>query len=125
MEISNLFSILLWLAAILSFIGFALSPNDYSNLYLAVTIIIVILVSGTCSYLQYRSSETLLESFKTMNISEVTVIRDARILKINMIDLVKGDVVKIQMGNKIPADCRIFSSNGMKVDNSSLTGESD
>lgn len=37
--------------------------------------------------------------------------------------LVAGDVVKVELGKKIPADLRILESVGMKVDNSSLTGE--
>jgi sodium/potassium-transporting ATPase subunit alpha len=124
LEISNLFSILLWIAAILSFVGFALAPNDYSNLYLAITLIIVILISGLCSFLQYKSSETILESFKTMNIAHASVIRDKRQVKVNVTELVKGDVIKIKMGEKIPADIRVFTSNLLKVDNSPLTGES-
>lgn len=39
--------------------------------------------------------------------------------------LVVGDVVKVQLGKKIPADLRIIDSVGMKVDNSSLTGETE
>ena len=39
--------------------------------------------------------------------------------------LVVGDVVKIELGKKIPADLRVIDSQGMKVDNSSLTGETD
>ena len=39
--------------------------------------------------------------------------------------MVVGDVVKIELGKKIPADLRVIDSQGMKVDNSSLTGETD
>ncbi len=39
--------------------------------------------------------------------------------------LVVGDVVKVELGKKIPADLRIIDSQGMKVDNSSLTGETE
>jgi len=43
---------------------------------------------------------------------------------VQAIDLVPGDIVIIEFGKRIPADLRILESNGMKVDNSSLTGES-
>ena len=42
---------------------------------------------------------------------------------IDAIELVRGDLIKIELGKKIPADIRIVDSQGMKVDNSSLTGE--
>jgi sodium/potassium-transporting ATPase subunit alpha len=40
-------------------------------------------------------------------------------------ELVRGDLIKIELGKKIPADIRIVDSQGMKVDNSSLTGETE
>ena len=55
-EISNYFSILLWIAAALSFVGYGLSPADYSNLWLAVVIIAIILLSGLFSFIQNQKS---------------------------------------------------------------------
>jgi sodium/potassium-transporting ATPase subunit alpha len=50
------------------------------------------------------------------------VIRGGIEKSISSIKLVQGDLIKIELGKKIPADIRIVQSNGMKVDNSSLTG---
>lgn len=66
----------------------------------------------------------MMESLKNMQTSEVAVIRGGINKRVNIVELVKGDVVVIKTGDKIPADCRIFVSNGMEVDNSALTGES-
>lgn len=123
-EITNLFAILLWIAAVLSFIGYGLAPEDKSNLWLAVFIICIIFVTGFLSYFQGRKSERILETFRSFGISQVTVIREGKIKKVSGIDLVRGDVVKINTGEKIPADIRVFNSNDLQIDNSPLTGES-
>lgn len=51
--------------------------------------------------------------------------RKNRILSINVCDLVRGDVIIVETGNKVPADSRIFFASGMMVDNASITGESE
>ncbi len=123
-EITNVFSNLLWGAAILSFIGFGLSPDDKSNLWLGVVIVLIILISGSFSFYQNKKSEMIMETFRSFTISQVTVIRNGNISKIPGINLVRGDVVKITAGEKIQADMRIFTSNDLQIDNSPLTGES-
>ena len=53
------------------------------------------------------------------------VVRDNKKMTIKAEELVKGDLVEIKFGDRIPADVRIIESRGLKVDNSSLTGESE
>jgi sodium/potassium-transporting ATPase subunit alpha len=87
--------------------------------------VIVILISGICSYMTMRGSEAILDSFKTMNLAEVLVRRNGKEFSpIPVHELCKGDVVKIKGGDKVPADIRIFKTSGIKVDNSPLNGES-
>jgi sodium/potassium-transporting ATPase subunit alpha len=72
-----------------------------------------------------RGSEKIIDSFKTMNLAEVLVRRDGKEFAVPVHELVKGDVVRVKQGDKIPADIRIFkTASGLKVDNSPLTGES-
>lgn len=66
-----------------------------------------------------------MEGFANFGVVKVEVIRNGEKTEINAIDLVKGDVVKFNMGKKVPADVRLFKTNQLKVDNSSLTGESE
>jgi sodium/potassium-transporting ATPase subunit alpha len=66
-----------------------------------------------------------MESFKDFIPPETIVIRNGEESKMDATKLVVGDVVKIELGKKIPADLRIIDSQGMKVDNSSLTGETE
>lgn len=65
-----------------------------------------------------------MDAFKSGQITFVDVIRNGNPnTKINVFDLVVGDVVNIRNGEKTPADIRVFQSNGIKVDNSPLNGE--
>ena len=64
--------------------------------------------------------------FKNFIPQQCTVYRDGAVKELNAKDLVLGDVVKITNGNNIPADILILNTKSdMKVDNSSLTGETE
>ena len=58
-----------------------------------------------------------------MQANKVNVFRDGMIITDDAINLVPGDVIQVTGGEKVPADIRVISSNGLKVNNSSLTGE--
>ncbi|GLG98693.1 Sodium/potassium-transporting ATPase subunit alpha [Gryllus bimaculatus] len=66
-----------------------------------------------------------MESFKHMVPQFATVLREGEKLTLRAEDIVLGDVVEVKFGDRIPADIRIIESRGFKVDNSSLTGESE
>ena len=72
--------------------------------------------------MQSAKSEALMEGFKNMLPSNSTVLRDGNFTQISPEKLVRGDVVQVISGEKVPADIRVISSNEMKVDNSALTG---
>lgn len=85
----------------------------------------VVFLSCMVAYSQGAKSESIMESFKNFIPPETIVIRDGKESKMNAIQLVPGDVIKIETGKRIPADIRIIESSEMKVDNSSLTGETE
>merc|ERR1711970_673073 len=70
-------------------------------------------------------SSKIMESFKNLVPQQAMVIRDGKKSLIEARMLVLGDVVAVKGGDRIPADLRVISANSMKVDNSSLTGESE
>ncbi|MBN3322248.1 AT1A2 ATPase, partial [Atractosteus spatula] len=124
------FSILLWIGAILCFLAYSIQAamedepaND--NLYLGVVLAAVVIITGCFSYYQEAKSSRIMDSFKNMVPQQALVIRDGEKLQINAEEVVLGDLVEIKGGDRIPADLRIISSHGCKVDNSSLTGESE
>lgn len=125
MEFLSFFSLLLWAGAILCFIAYGLNPEDKSNIYLAIVLIIIVVISGLVTFFQNSKSESIMEGFKNFIPPRCTAIRDGKPAIVPAIKLVRGDVIEVKEGERIPADIRIISSNEMKVDNSSLTGETD
>nr|XP_025036570.1 sodium/potassium-transporting ATPase subunit alpha-2 [Pelodiscus sinensis] len=124
------FSILLWIGAILCFLAYSIQAvmedepaND--NLYLGVVLAAVVIVTGCFSYYQEAKSSKIMDSFKNMVPQQALVIREGEKIQINAENVVVGDLVEVKGGDRVPADLRIISSHGCKVDNSSLTGESE
>lgn len=95
------------------------------QLYLGVALAGVVFISGCFSYYQEAKSANIMDSFKDMIPKQTCVIRNGIKSVINVSELVLGDLVEVKGGDQVPADLRIISSQGLKVDNSSLTGESD
>ncbi|KAK5603428.1 Sodium/potassium-transporting ATPase subunit alpha-2, partial [Crenichthys baileyi] len=124
------FSILLWIGAILCFLAYSIQAgledepaND--NLYLGVVLAAVVIVTGCFSYFQEAKSSRIMDSFKKMVPQQAMVIREGEKMQINAELVALGDLVEIKGGDRVPADLRVISSSGCKVDNSSLTGESE
>jgi len=124
-ELTGFFSLMLWGGSALCFIAYGLDQSDKSNLYLGVVLAIVVLITGIVTFFQNSKSDSIMEGFKNFIPQMCTAIRDGKPQSVPAIKLVRGDVIEVKEGERIPADIRIISSNEMKVDNSSLTGESD
>ena len=107
-------------------IAYALAPaQGLSNLILAFLLVGVIILSACFTFYQEAKSSAIMAGFKNMIPPVVIVIRDGKEKEIETSQLVPGDIVKLKDGSKIPADLRIIEANNFKVDNSSLTGESE
>ncbi|XP_067108670.1 sodium/potassium-transporting ATPase subunit alpha-2 [Osmerus mordax] len=124
------FSVLLWIGALLCFLAYSIQvatedepAND--NLYLGVVLSAVVIITGCFSYYQEAKSSRIMDSFKNMVPQQALVIREGEKMQINAELVVQGDLVEIKGGDRIPADLRVVSAAGCKVDNSSLTGESE
>ena len=111
---------------VLCFIGYSIdSEKDQTNLYLGVVLFAVVMITATFSYLQEAKSEKIMEGFKSMIPKKCKCIRNGKAVVIDAWELVPGDVVELNDGDQVPADIRVMRSNELKVDNSSLTGESE
>ncbi|XP_005731898.1 sodium/potassium-transporting ATPase subunit alpha-3b isoform X1 [Pundamilia nyererei] len=124
------FSILLWTGAILCFLAYAIQAATEDepagdNLYLGIVLTAVVVITGCFSYFQEAKSSKIMESFKNMVPQQALVIREGEKVQINAEEVVAGDLIEVKGGDRIPADIRVTSAHGCKVDNSSLTGESE
>merc|ERR1712214_111895 len=124
------FAMLLWLGAVLCFIAYSIQattmeqpPDD--NLYLGIVLTAVVVITGIFSYYQESKSSKIMESFKNLVPQYAVVRRNGEKITVKAAELTLGDIVEIKFGDRIPADIRVLESRGFKVDNSSLTGESE
>ncbi|KAI9228833.1 MAG: hypothetical protein DHS80DRAFT_14923 [Piptocephalis tieghemiana] len=126
MFLSSLFNLLLILAGCLVYLLYGLKPRENkANVYLGGILIGVAFINAFIEFYQSQKTAAILDSFLSMIPSKAHVIRDGKLALIPAADLVLGDIVFTRMGDKVPADLRILSASDMKVDNSSLTGESE
>jgi len=125
------FAMLLWLGAILCFVAYSIQASAYEeppddNLYLGIVLSAVVTVTGIFSYYQESKSAKIMEGFKNLVPQYALVRRNGgEKITVKAEDLTLGDIVEIKFGDRCPADLRILEARGLKVDNSSLTGESE
>jgi magnesium-transporting ATPase (P-type) len=89
-----------------------------------IVIVGVILLNAVLGFVQEGKAEGALDALRNMMVQECLVLRDGSQQRIAARELVPGDIVIMEGGDKIPADVRFFEVNNIHVDESSLTGES-
>ena len=94
--------------------------NDYLD---SIIIIAIVVFNAIMGIVQEAKAEKSLDALKKMTAPVVKVRREGRDKQINSSELVPGDIVILEAGNFVPADCRLISSFNLKVEESSLTGE--
>ena len=86
-------------------------------------ILLVVMLNSSIGYWQARKAEKDVAALAKLSTPEATVVRDGVVTDIPATDLVPGDTVRLESGDMVPADLRITASNGLRVDESMLTGE--
>ncbi len=87
-------------------------------------ILAVVLVNAIIGFLQEGKAEKALEAIRDMLAPQANVIRDGRRISVPSDEIVPGDIVLLEAGDRVPADLRLVDVKGLKVDESVLTGES-
>ncbi|MCA1295069.1 calcium-translocating P-type ATPase, SERCA-type [Paenibacillus sp. alder61] len=90
----------------------------------AVTIIAIIVLNGVLGFVQEFRAERSLRALKQLSAPHANVLREGVVRHIPAKDLVPGDIVILENGDRIPADIRWLSANSLDVEESALTGES-
>ncbi|KAL7673335.1 hypothetical protein ACOME3_008194 [Neoechinorhynchus agilis] len=124
------FSLLLWAGALMCIIAWAIERSQFGNttldyLILGAVLAAVVVITGCFSYFQEAKSSRIMDSFKNLVPQYAVVLRNGGKIDIGAEQIVKGDILELKFGDRVPADIVIIKAHGFKVDNSSLTGESE
>lgn len=119
----NLFAILLWVGAILAFIAEKLEPGE-GMLFIAIALVTVVFLNAGFTFFQEFKANKAMNAFKHLLPSQSKVIRNGQADVILSANILPGDILILEEGDKVPADAIILEANELKVDNAALTGES-
>lgn len=114
--------IMLLVAAAISVItGFIQGEPEWAD---AVIILSVVILNSVLGVVQEAKSEQALEALQEMSAAQSKVMRDGKLVHMPSSELVPGDIVLLEAGDSVPADCRVLESASMKIEEAALTGES-
>jgi Ca2+-transporting ATPase len=91
----------------------------------AAVIFFVLLFNATVGMIQEGKAQNTLRALRQFVETKATILRDGSQVIVSDVEIVPGDIVMLEEGDKVPADLRIVKSNSLRVDESSLTGESE
>ncbi|MCY7359421.1 MAG: cation-translocating P-type ATPase [Rudanella sp.] len=110
---------------ILVLIAAAIISGVVGELKSTYVILAIIVLNTIIGFVQEYRAEKAMEALKKMAANQARVLRNKQTIDVATADLVPGDVTLLEAGNVIPADVRFIDTHALKVDESSLTGESD
>ena len=122
-EFTHFFALILWLAVGLAFFAEHQAPGE-GMATLGWAILGVILINGLFSFWQEYRSEHAIAALQKLLPQQVKAVRDGNLDLITAAHLVPGDVVLLQEGDNVPADCRLLEAFALRVNNATVTGES-
>src|ERR1017187_7465424 len=122
-EFTRFFSVILWVAAGLAFFAEWSDPSQ-GMARIGYAIVVVILVSGLFSFWQEYRVERTLDALQKLLPQKNQVLRNSDVAQLPAEDLVVGDVVLLEQGDNVPADCRLIEAFDVRVNNATVTGES-
>ena len=120
-QFANIMILLLILVGIVSLVYSIVNKESPIE---SIVIFSCVIINALMGFIQEMKSENAIESLKTVTTSKVQVKRDGAWKEIDAKELVVGDIISLDAGDKVPADARIIRAVGLKVDESLLTGES-
>jgi calcium-translocating P-type ATPase len=112
----SLFAVLLWIGG-----GLALLSGMPE---LGWAIFAVVVINGVFSFLQEYRAERAVQALQRLLPHEITVLRDGAERRAPAVTLVPGDIVRLEEGDQVPGDLHLLAAEGLRVDQSALTGES-
>ncbi|WP_276867697.1 cation-translocating P-type ATPase [Enorma massiliensis] len=114
--------IMLIVAAVISAVtGMIQGESEWADV---VIIMAVVIINSALGVIQEAKSEEALAALQEMSAAQSKVIRDGKQISLHSSELVPGDIVLLEAGDAVPADCRVLESASMKIEEAALTGES-
>ena len=121
MQMTDPMTIILIVAAVVSAVTSAYSNEFPSDVIIIMAVVIINAVLGVY---QESKAEQAIEALQKIAAATSKVRRDGSVIDVASEELVVGDIVILEAGDAVPADCRILSSASMKIEEAALTGES-
>ena len=122
-QLNDFMIIILIVASIISaLVSKMQGENDYID---SIIIIAIVILNALMGVIQETKAEKSIEALKKMTPLHAKVLRDGIVTEINAEELVPGDIITLEAGNFVPADCRLLESFNLKIEESSLTGETE
>ena len=122
-QFNDFMIIILIIASIVSAgISYIQGENDYID---SIIIIAIVILNAIMGVVQEAKAEKSIEALKEMTPPKAKVLRENIVSEINAEDLVPGDIIILESGIYVPADCRLIESHNLKIEESSLTGETE
>ena len=122
-QFGDVMTLLLVAAAAISG-AIAFISRDFSDLTDTIIIIAIIALNAVVGTVQQYRADKAIESLKKLSTPTAVVLRGGKTLKIPAAELTVGDIISLEEGDLVPADCRILSCTNLKADEAALTGES-
>ncbi|WNM28545.1 cation-transporting P-type ATPase [Demequina capsici] len=116
-QLTHLLALVLWAASAMALLA--------GMTELAIAIVVVVVLNATFAFAQEHRADRSAEHLAAMMPARCRVRRDGRLLTIDAESVVVGDVVRLDPGDRVPADLRLHAAEGLKVDESMTTGESE
>ena len=116
LEFKDVMILILLIAAIIS-----AAIGDMKD---AIVILVIVVINAVIGFIQQYRAEKAMEALKKMANASAKVKRNNQVMQVPSSDIVPGDLVLLEAGDVVPADLRVMESHGLKIDEASLTGES-
>ncbi len=120
---THFFAIILWCGAALAFFAEWKAPGGGMHL-LGIAILGVIFVNAVFSFWQEYKAEKAIAALKKLIPHKVKAFRDDNLTEMPAAELVPGDVISLEEGDDVPADCRLLEAHALRANYATLTGES-
>jgi sodium/potassium-transporting ATPase subunit alpha len=121
--LTHFFALILWVAAALAFFAEWSAPGE-GMAKVGYAIVVVILVSAVFLFWQEYRAEQTLAALRQLLPQQAAIVREGKVVQLPIEQLVPGDIVWLEQGDHISADCRLIEAFSVRVDNATITGES-